>query len=492
MKHMREAAVSLALVTVIVIIWCIIYGRTSLTAWNTPVAYGGDATLVLANAQAFFNGEIVPVLQKFVKSLDAPFVANWNDYPVTEELIFAAMGWLGRGIGLFASANVILLLAHVLAGLSFFWVAKALKYKTAFSLAGAVLFAFSPFIFCRNLGHLTVAYCWHAPLFLLVTWWTYSGRITLWGRKWWIAAAVSFITGTFNPYYTCMYVQFLGFGVLLHFVRKQWSEAAMAFGLGCLAMAAFLLMNVDTISYSLQHGRNLEAGVRYFNELIVYGLKVPDLFMPPPYHRWHWWASFGQTKYYLVTALKGEMWSPYLGFAGIAGLAWLAGMSIFRLFQGKPRCIPVQAWQTLWVLAFSLVGGANLILGIFGCNYFRASNRLQHNYSMHFLAFPGPPAFAPLSPPACPARGFYPIGGRSGRSVTARDEQCGIKQVAQRIQSDREFTAGMESGLPPGTMVFQLPVVPFPEYPSHKQNVRLRTFDTISLFEAPPLFLWLG
>jgi len=162
MKHLREVAVFLALVAVIVIIWCIIYGRTSVTAWNTPVQYRdnvdhrGDATEMLANAQAFLNGEAVPVLQRFVKSLGAPFVANWNDFPRTQ-VIFAAMGWLGRGIGLFASANAILLLAHVLAGLSFFWVAKTLKYKTAFSLAGAVLFAFSPFIIFRNLGHINVA-----------------------------------------------------------------------------------------------------------------------------------------------------------------------------------------------------------------------------------------------------------------------------------------------------------------------------------------------
>ena len=246
MKHIREAAVSLALVTVIVIIWCIIYGRTSLSAWTTlveyrgEVSYRGDAIYMLANAKAFLNGEIMPVLQKFVKSLGAPFVANWNDFPRAHP-IFEAMGWLGRGIGLFASANAILLLAHVLAGLSFFWVAKALKYKTAFSLAGAILFAFSPFIICRNLGHLTVAYYWHVPLFLLVTWWTYSGRITLWGRKCWIAAAVSLLTGTFNPYYTCMYVQFLGFGVLLHFVRKQWSEASTAFVLGAWLWPDFCL-----------------------------------------------------------------------------------------------------------------------------------------------------------------------------------------------------------------------------------------------------------
>jgi len=434
-------------------------------AYGGDAIHGGDTSLILANAQAFLNGEIVPVLQKFVKSLGAPFAANWNDYPITEELIFAAMGWLGRGIGLFASANAIVLLAHVLAGLSFFWVAKALKYKTAFSLAGAVLFAFSPFIFYRNLSHLNVVYCWHVPLFLLVTWWTYSGRIALWDRKWWIAAAVSFITGTFNPYYTCMYLQLLGFGVLLHSVRKQWPQAAMAFGLGCLAMAGFLLMNVDTISYGLQHGSNLEAGVRYLMEMELYGLKVPDLLMPPPYHRWHWWASFGQSKYYLVTALKGEMWSPYLGFAGIAGLAWLAGMSIFRLFQGKPRCIPVQAWQTLWVLAFSLVGGANLILGILGCNYFRGSNR----YSIIILCISLLFLVRQLSR-HCPRRLALPVtfillAAGLADQLPPVTTTASIEQLAQQIQSDREFTAGMESGLPPGTMVFQLPVVGFPESP---------------------------
>jgi len=472
MKRMREAAVSLALVAAIVIIWCIIYGCTSLAAWNTPVNYGGDVTYggdtawVLANAQAFLNGEIAPVFQKFVKSLGAPFAANWNDYPITEELIFAAMGWLGRGIGLFASANVILLLAHVLAGLSFYWVARTLKYKTAFSLAGAVLFAFSPIIFYWSLRHITLAYYWHVPLFLLVTWWTLSGRITLWGRKWWIAAAVSFITGTFNPYYTCMYLQFLGFGVLLHSVRKQWPQAAMAFVMGCLAMAGFLLMNVDTISYAAQHGSNLEAGVRHLSELMPYALRVPDLLLPPPYHRWHWWASFGQTRYYLVTGLKGNLWSPYLGFAGIAGLAWLVGLSIFRLFQGKPRCIPVQAWQTLWVLAFSLVGGVNLILGILGCTYFRAPNRLSIIILCFSLLFLVRQLSRHCSRRLTLPVAFILLAVGLADQLQPVATSASIEQMAQQIRSDREFTTGMESGLPPGTMVFQLPVMGYPEYGS--------------------------
>ena len=185
------------------------------------------------------------------------------------------------------------------------------------------------------------------------------------------------------------------------------------------------------------------------------------------------------------------MWSPYLGFAGIAGLAWLAGMSIFRLFQGKPRCIPVQAWQTLWVLAFSLVGGANLILGIFGCNYFRASNRLSIIILCVSLLF----LVRQLSR-HCPRRlalpvAFILLAAGLADQLPPVTSNAGIEQSAQQIQSDREFTAGMESGLPPGTMVFQLPVVGFPEWGPVNKMYRLRAPHTISRFEAPPIFLWL-
>ena len=108
----------------------------------------------------------------------------------------------------------------------------------------------------------------------------------------------------------------------------------MAFVLGCLAMAGFLLMNVDTISYAAQHGSNLEAGVRRLSELMPYALRVPDLLLPPPYHRWHWWASFGQTRYYLVTGLRGFVESlPW--FCGYCRLSLACGPEHFQAFSGK-------------------------------------------------------------------------------------------------------------------------------------------------------------
>jgi len=38
--------------------------------------------------------------------------------------------------------------------------------------------------------------------------------------------------------------------------------------------------------------------------------------------------------------------------------------------------------------------------------------------------------------------------------------------IARQVESDRAFVARMESALPPGAMVFQLPIMPFPEAPA--------------------------
>jgi hypothetical protein len=477
MKHKKsEISIALVLIVTIVILWCWVYNRTTIEAWNTPLVYAGDAWWTLGTAKGYLDGEAFPILQKSVESLNAPFSANLNDWPLTEEFIYAAIGWLGRGIGLFASSNVMVLLAHVLAGLSFWYVAKALRFRTALAFAGAVLYAFSHYSFARNLGHLGYTYYWHAPLFLLVTWWCFSkGRIVLWEKKWWIAVVISFITGTFNPYYTAMYVQLLGFVFLLHLVRRQWHEARIPFLLGCITVGGFLLMNADTLSYQFSNGSNPHAVTRSLADLERNGLVVPQLFLPSNYHRWHWLANFGQTRYFTEATINGEMGSPYLGFAGLAGFLWLASLSFFRLLQGRLDLIPVQALQTLWVLLYSLVGGINLLAGVFGFLLFRGTNR----YSIIILTIALLFLVRQLSR-QCRRNFVLPVALALlliglWDQVPPSTVKAQIDQTAQLIQSDRVLVDSMESALPAGSMVFQLPVYEFPEIGTY--TYRMADYD---------------
>ena len=55
-----------------------------------------------------------------------------------------------RAIGLFAASNLVLLLAHVLAACSFYGVARYFRARPEWALAGACVFAFSPYLFYRS------------------------------------------------------------------------------------------------------------------------------------------------------------------------------------------------------------------------------------------------------------------------------------------------------------------------------------------------------
>jgi hypothetical protein len=153
-------------------------------AWQTPISYSGDSWFGFAISKAFMDGDISIAIYKWVAHLGAPLSANWNDYPISEELISATIGWLGKFTGLFVAGNFVLLLAHLLAALSFWFVGRELKYCAVFVFAGSILFAFSHYIFVRGFSHLVLSFYWHLPLILLVSWWTYSSqRILIYSRK---------------------------------------------------------------------------------------------------------------------------------------------------------------------------------------------------------------------------------------------------------------------------------------------------------------------
>jgi len=465
-KRQEKLLSGIALCLSIILIWLWIYNRTSLIAWQTPLVYGGDAGFGMAIAKAFMDGDIFPVCQKWVGHLNAPFSANWNDYPLVEEFIFAIMGWLGRVAGLFPAANFMVMLAHLSSGLSFWYVGRKLKYRSAFVFSAAILFAFSHYIFYRSLSHITLAYYWLVPLMLMITWWTFSSRPNeIKSRQWWEAIAIAALTGVFNPYYTGMFLQFLGFAVLLHLARKQYSMIRFPLLLIGVTVTCFLLMDADTLSYSLRNGANSQAVVRNLASLELYALKIPELIFPPGYHRWHFWADYGQRHYFQLALIKGEMGSPYLGLVALLGLTWLAGISLCRIFQGKLQLISVHVWQILWILMFSLVGGINLLLGTFGFIMFRGTNR----YSIVILAIVLLFIVRQLSR-KCPAKMVLPvavaiavIGLWDQLPPKVSDGQ--IQQTADTVRSDRKFSTELELQLPQNGMVFQLPVAAFPEIP---------------------------
>ena len=175
---------------------------------------------------------------------------------------------------------------------------------------------------------------------------------------------------------------------------------------------------------------------------------------------------FAQSRYFEPTLIKGEVArSGYLGFVGIAGLLWLVAYGLLQLLQGNANRICAAWWQVIWVSLYSLVGGINLVLGSAGLILFRGTNRFSIvilTLALLFLvqalskSFPGKLArFAALF--------FLPV--ILWDQMPPRITSQAIAQTEAVLRADKDFATTLESGLPKGSMVFQMPVMPFPESP---------------------------
>jgi hypothetical protein len=457
------------LLCVVTLAWSGAYNRWTAHDWATPISYGGDGFAQLTAAKAFAEGQIPAILPKNPEAFGAPFHANWNDYPSVDEGLLVWTGLLARAFGVFTGVNLSLLSASLLAAASFYFVSRQLGSRALISVMGATLFALSRFAFARSVDHLTLTFYWHVPLGLLVIWYCLTRESMEKDRRTlWFCIAVAVLHGIQNPYYTGMFFQFLLGTSLYHLVRReQWRRILLPLGLAGVLCLTFGVMNLDTFYYRIANGPNPAAVVRNFAGLELYALKPIELIVPI-IHRLTALQDWGMNRYARQAYVVGEIGSPYLGFVGIAGLFLLVGETAIHLARQKVEKVSFQVWCVLWVLAYSIIGGINGLMGVFGIILFRSSNRYSIVILSLVLLFLAQrltdltrrwnrvgvfalAAFLTLlglwdQVPAAPAR-----------ALTAARRKV--------VQADAAMVRTMEAALPTGAMVFELPIMDYPEVP---------------------------
>jgi hypothetical protein len=455
------------------LLWCAAFNRWTVAAWQTPLEYlgapeKGDVFEALSEIKASRDGYYAPLTLIDIPQLGAPFQGNWNDYPVTEKPLLWLTGLLARAIGLFAAANFAVMFAQVLAALSFYAAGRLLGATWPWAFAGGLVFGFSRYAFSHGLHHLTVVYFWHIPLCLVVCEWVLRGEGLRFGdRRFLFALAVAVITGIQHVYYTSVVIQFLAWGGVVQAWRQGWRGALPAAALIATAIGSFALMETNTFAYHFLHGSNNDAVAREYRWLEIYGLKLVDMVIPPPDHRWPWFAALGAHHVTQVLLSPGEIpLSGYLGLAGLAALGWLLVVSIRRLLEGKRP--PLEAWLILWLVLEGSVGGLNSILGAAGLTLFRSTTR----YTIFILAIVLLFAARRLSrievrrkfimPAAAVFITLLALADQTPPMVSDDD----VAATARMVANDRDFARALEARLGPGGMIFQVPVMDFPESPA--------------------------
>ena len=222
-------------------------------------------------------------------------------------------------------------------------------------------------------------------------------------------------------------------------------------------------MNLDTWTYKLVNGPNTGAVVREYKWMEIYGLKIVDLIIPPITHHSSVLAGFA-LQHRADAPLQDE--GSYLGILGILSLGLLVFTAAAAILRKCYSEIPLQAWQVSWILVVFTTGGLNAIAGAFGFTMFRTGCR----YSIVILAIAL--LFAARWMSELPLRRrlasmlallavVIVFWDQAPDPPTMKERQA----IASQIESDREIVEKIESSLPAGAMIFQIPIMDFPESP---------------------------
>lgn len=376
----KDLIVAVLAALLVLLVWAFLNDRLVPSHWREPIGIGGDGTLVLSFVKAAKEGDFPLFLSKEPHRLGAPFGADWNSWPITEEVLYWSTGQLARLTGLQPAVAAAMALAHVLAALSFYTACRLLGRPRFWSWVFSVLFGISYYIFQRSLGHLILGYCWHVPLSLLVAAYAFSaGGLLKNRRRMALAAFTCVAAGLQNPYFAFVHMQFLGIAALTRAWKLRSPRAALpAFAAVALTMLTFLSMQADTFADQFRTHRGVTSVERSYRDMEMYALKPFDLILPP------FWRSPAlnarMADYFQQRAINGEYPMTYMGVvASLAALA-LAGV-VFRDLVLRKRLSAAStnyAVPALWLVTLGVAGGLLGLGAMLTRMYFlRGANRFS-------------------------------------------------------------------------------------------------------------------
>ncbi|MBU3541642.1 YfhO family protein [Polynucleobacter sp. UB-Tiil-W10] len=477
-KSLRSSITQLTwyalLALVIAIIWLMMWGQRDfiphLASIPLPSWRDGDMPIALAWVKSGIDGSAPDLLFNFNQFLNAPYIANWNDFPGTDFTQTIAI-LFAHTFGLFLGINLYLLFLQILSGLSFYFVTQKLQYARYLGFAGGVIFAFAPAIYFRGIGHLTVATIWYIPLLLLsITWFNNRSKIDLSDKGGWILCAICTVfAGLLNIYYAALFGLFIAFYWIANIAKRDTSSQKFALLLWLL-VAVEIFTHLSFFLFNWQEGINPQAMTRGLPTLLLTSLTLPDLIHSPG-HRPFFLELFSgwNTNYYasIPALLASESQLAYIGITAACGLGILAVRSSYQIFEKKYTQITHWFWLSLGIFAFSITGGINYLLG--SLHYVFLMIRSNNRFSIFLMAIGLLYLCELLS--KLKDNNYKILIAALVVTFSIWDQVPISDSESAYLREDtiespiaiQQFTENLEKTLEPGAMIFQLPIHAFPE-----------------------------
>ena len=468
------------------VVLCLLGVAWAMKLWRAdlrvPLSYAGDSLVY----SAFIKGIVDNGWYYHNYLIGIPSGLHMYDFPLPDNFHFLLI----KLLSLFTSdhgliINLFFLLTFPLTTLAALFVFRHFGIGYLPALLGSLLYAFIPYHFFRGEIHLFYSAYYMVPLMVLVILWVYLGRLLLFRqingrtrlhlRDWrlGVAVLVGIIIASSGAYYSffgCFLLLIAGF---IASARSKCLYHLLTAVVLVAVMGVTVAVNLaPSVIYYRQHGapQSIERGP---GEAEVFGLKISQLLLPVTGHRVPQLAALKNL--YNNAPLTNENNTATLGLIGSIGFLLLLG-ALFGIWgtAGRAHDDVIRPLGELNMAAVLLgtIGGFSSLFALLVSAHIRSYNRISV-YIAFFSFFASAlwlDGFARRRITTTAARiafalfiGLLLIIGTLDQ--TTREYVPDYAKLNAEYKDADEFVARVEQIVPANSKIFQLPYIPFPEYP---------------------------
>lgn len=419
--------------------------------------------------------------------LAMPFGSVNFNYPQPDVFHYLTIKLLGLTTSNFGWVmNWFYLLSFPATCLCTLYVLRKLSIGYPAALLGSLLYTFLPYHFMRGEAHLFLAAYYLVPFVALLMFRVASENPPLlkqepgkWPRLAWRdhgfigTTAICVIAGSSGVYYAF----FACFLLIIAGLASTAVQRRIVPLLSALVLAGLIALTIllCLLPHLLLGHRNIST--RASGDAETYALKVTQLLLPVSGHRLPALAAL-KNKYYHAAPLVNENDAATLGVVGSIGfvllLCWggarIMGANARWLKQDDQRLLSVAALLTLAATLLATIGGLGSLFAVLVSPQIRSLNRISV-----FIAFFSLLAVVLLLDRGLGARlrgraskliyysGVAMIGVIGLYDQTSPINIPNYRAIAQAFVADARFVRTIETKVPPGAMIFQLPYLTYPE-----------------------------
>lgn len=322
--------------------------------------------------------------------LGAPYGVENYDSTTMElflNLIQQCLVWITGGNWVFAY-NLFYLGGYFLAGITAYYALRKLDIAVCIAAPTAVLYAFAPYHFYRNTGHIYLGMYFMVPIMVLYVFRLMKDEMLFQkGEKGWITGAnilrvitlmIMALTGIYYAFFVCFFLCVVILYQLLN--GEGWKKTRQAFLSIGIIVGTLVLAAIPNLIYWSQNGQ-AEAIAKGGEGVELYALKIIQLLLPIPNHRLEIFMrlrNLYDTAYPLINENSGSSLGIYMA----------AGFVILCVVLFMPKKVPeksnlrIGSVLNLAAVLFGTVGGFAVIL-----SFVTGSIRCYNRFSIFIAMF---------------------------------------------------------------------------------------------------------